>query len=287
MFYTASDSDPENRRPSPPLHSQRPSLIPPGWDPMAFFLHPRNMRFVTGESRRLVNYNAGAVVFIGGLFLLLGLSMWWSVQSNGDGMGDRGITTTAIVTDIFYGRRADNYTPNLRNNNPTGFDHFISFEFSSPRRPYLVTQEISPVTYDRLLDRKEVTIKYDRDNPENARLADDDADYDSVGGVLRCAVGISGLAAVAVIAGLMSMWRTIRLQRKAYLLKGTVVAINARRGRGSNLVVFLRYQVVSPTGEMLIRDGNATRNDLKHKELPPPGTPVYVAYVNDNLFRVL
>ena len=77
-----------------------------------------------------------------------------------------------------------------------------------------------------------------------------------------------------------------RLAREAYFLNGTLLACVARGGR-SSLEVEAQYEFVSPTGITLRGKERKERPDLSGKQLPAPGTPVYVLYFSDKEFYLL
>jgi len=195
-------------------------------------------------------------------------------------LAERGITTTATVTNVYY--------TTSTGKNGTTYTYYVTFQFlDSSERSTNHTQKVSKESYNRLRVGQKVAILYVRDNPTVAQLTgkdkDDTAFNSNVGGGLV----FGGIGAMMAIMGLVITTRTMRLQSKGQILKGTVLKADSSFSSKSGYSVIIKYQVISPTGKTLVRKGSATRNDLKGTPLPVKGTPVYVAYVNDSLFRML
>jgi len=249
-------------------------------DPTAFVLYKRNLPFIMGITHRLPGIGAGFLGIIGLVFIVPALCFLVPVLMDASALAQRGITTTATITDLHF-------TKSSGKNGPT-YTYYVTVQFlDSMERVQNHTQTISKISYDRLRSGQTVTLVYDRDNPNVAQLSGRDQDNPSVNIALIGGAIFGCIGSVIVFVSLMGMLETKRLQYKARLLKGAILSISGYRNSKGRYSISLQYQLVSPTGQTLVRRDTETRNDMTDQPLPPIGAPVYIAYVNDKLFRVL
>jgi len=292
MFKSYSDSTPPkpddastSQTVEPPLKPiapipPRPQPAAPAWDPNAFVLDMRNLRFVQGKARQVAGNGWGIAALFG--LVLIGLAVAAMIPSliKANALASRGTTTAATITNAFVTTTSGRYGPNYHYN--------VSFRFvDKAKRVFTVDQEVSNDTYNRLKAGQQVMVLYDVANPTVAQLSGKDRDDTTYNAdLLRfLLLGVPGGLIIAL--GLGMMFRTRIVQHKSRILKGTIIGASSHTHRRSGFVVSIRFQVVSPTGETLVRNASATRNDLRRKPLPRIGTPIYVAYVNDTMFRAL
>lgn len=292
MFKPYSDTDAVNSRKQPTSDAvegppSSPSPVDSAnaqaadlRDPTVFVLYKRNIPFIMGITHRLPGIGAGFLGIIGLVFIVPALCFLVPVLIDATALAQRGITTTATITDLHF-------TKSYGKNGPT-YTYYVTVQFfDSMERVQNHTQSISKISYDRLRSGQTIMIVYDRDNPTVAQLSGKDQDNSSMNTALMGGALFGCISSVIVFVSLMGVLETRRIQRRARVLKGAILSISGYRDSKGRYSITLQCQLISPTGQTLVRKDTETRNDMADQPLPPVGTPVYVAYVNDKLFRVL
>ena len=117
---------------------------------------------------------------------------------------------------------------------------------------------------------------------------------------ISAALTWSGVALIFLILTLLFylsafivMWKRSRLQRSGEVVWGSVVSASGNLSRWDNLRVTVIYRFKQPKRRFQLvrseyqRKVTRTRNDLKGKPLPHPGTPIAVFYHNKDNYEVL
>jgi len=290
MFKPYSDIDTADsqRQPTTEAVDGTPPIVAPNvaanalppWDPKAFILNSLNVPFITGKTRALPISGGGILIFLGVVFILPALFFAVPAFMNVLVFATRGTPTTAVITDM-------QPTENSGKSGTT-YTYYVTFQYRDAlERTFSHTQRLSGTVYYQLGIGQTAPIMYDRDNPSVAQLSGiyrDNTEYNSA-----ISDGVMFLVPAILVAslGLMITTRTLRLQRSGQILKGVVLKADSAWNSKTGNTVTIQYQVIAPTGKPLVRTGSTIRNDLKGKPLPVRGTPVYVVYVNDKLYRML
>lgn len=165
--------------------------------------------------------------------------------------------------------------------------YHVQFSYSANEASYVVQQDVSADTYNKLAQGTHVTIRYLPDDPAQARLWGANADESNTQFYFFVIVGICLAVLIFGYFLVEYVLRTRRLAADGQLIDGTIVGANLRRSK-SNYVLKLNYTFTSPTtGQPLTRSESSNRTDLKNSGTPSYGTPVKVLYLNDKTYRVL
>jgi hypothetical protein len=246
-----------------------PHFVQPAPSTDVFLLNPRNMAFVLGQTRRLASAGYGCVMLffipflvVGAFFLVYGVKSVYEWQQ----LTTEGVTTRAKFIDRSISTDSD------------GDDtYYVTFQFGLDNRTYGVEQSVDSSTYYGAETGVIVDIVYVPANPQLARIAGMEAGEEEIFLVVfsLCWNGIVLLIFLSVVAG----WRRVRrLSREGQIVRGELVSASGRRGNKGNYFVTVNYRFRTPGGEELSGKETATRNDLRGRELPAPGTPLSILY---------
>jgi hypothetical protein len=130
-------------------------------------------------------------------------------------------------------------------------------------------------------------------NPSTLRIKEFSAS--PLGEVVKylCVIVIS-LAAIPFMRRSASKHLKLYLQKRqkkllfkhGLLLEGEIVSIQGSR-QGSDFMVVVNYQFVSPTQNTVGGYASAHRRDLNSTNLPPIGTPIAILYMDDKTYMML
>jgi hypothetical protein len=99
-----------------------------------------------------------------------------------------------------------------------------------------------------------------------------------------------------LIAGIYALvWRSLkkrkekqeRLRSAGMILKAELIKAKEDASEDSRYNIRCEYRFTSPRGTVLTGNTSGLRRDIKKTDYPPPGTPMLVVYVDDELFEAL
>lgn len=107
-----------------------------------------------------------------------------------------------------------------------------------------------------------------------------------IAGIVSLLAGI-----VWAVLSLINAIKKTRIDKFGIILLGTADKIEGRLSRpgrysGPQFYVYINYSFIGPTGQLLKGLNSSIRKDLEGVELPPPGTPVVINYLNNKIFEM-
>jgi hypothetical protein len=244
-----------------------------------FFLEPEAKRFVRGETDRLP-INGCMLLFLipfvlsGLLILGLSVAQWVRISYFSS-------SKWAYMEGTYVGKDEI-----AESNGSTRYA--VSFRFVVDDRVYIVEESVPQGIHDRATEGAVLRVYYRLDDPNIASVSP----VSGRGGQpLGLACGT--LLWWALILGLAyyvlsPMRKRQRLAREGTLISGQIIHCSGRKDRDNDLRLKAGVRFRSPqTDQWIEKNYLRTRNDLKGKPLPQPGTPVHILYINDKTFEAV
>ncbi len=243
-----------------------------------FLLNPKNKTFVEGKTHRPVSPVSGftlVVLFafaVGGIAALVMVLREWVVVVQLSAYGE---STAGLVVDHRTESGEDSTT------------YYITFRYVIDDRLYIQEQAVGESAYDQFANSSRVVVRYFPADPNIARLTEPDTDT----------VGHNVLITLSIVVLNTFMWWKVRgtikknrryqqLGREGRMVTGEVLRSEGHKDE-DGYIVTMHYCFQSPSGRPLLGKVSRTRNDLKRKPLPEPGTPLVVLYLDDTSYELL
>lgn len=168
-------------------------------------------------------------------------------------------------------------------------EYHVSYRFSAPaaagQRQIDAESSVSKETYEGLKQGDEVTVHYDSTNPSFSTIsgATGPAPFVLIGfGTMLVVIGLIGVLVV-----LVARHQKLALAREGEMLEGHIVSCTSRKDSEDRLLVDVKYQFVSPSGQEITASATAARPDLSELTLPAAHTPVIVLYASDSNYQLM
>jgi hypothetical protein len=250
-----------------------------------FLLLPRNKNFSLGKVRYPAIKDRSAIFFIAlmQLFTLAfcGYSVYGAYVVNQ--IAQYGQITMGTVTSrsITRGKSTSYYLTYT----------YQAVPGTQAARSYQNKQSVSRGTYDRHPINSRVSVAYLPDDPATSRLGGPDREDGSTL-ILVPIMGLVVLIPTAFLAHLIKqVFQDREFAQKGHIIGGRLLDVQGVMTGGKNRYFRLdvEYAFLSPqSGREITKRQSTPRNDLKGKKnLPQPGEPVAVLYVDDKHFKML
>jgi hypothetical protein len=153
---------------------------------------------------------------------------------------------------------------------------------------YNGSDTVSWMTYKTARDEKRITVSYASDNPSNNR-ASENVNYPE-----NLLIGVVQSAALVLLSSwgtrklFSSRRRLAKFTRYGQHVNGQIVSASGEVDSEGDYMVRFRYSFVSPkSGRRITNETLRMRNDLRDGNVPPPGTPIAIWYLDDKTYEVL
>jgi hypothetical protein len=171
-------------------------------------------------------------------------------------------------------------------NGSTGY--YVTYRFVVDDQVYVVEESVEQGNHDHATEGAALRVYYRLDDPNTASTRP----VSGRGGQpLGLACGT--LLWWAVVLGLAyyvlsPVRKRQRLAQEGTLLSGEIIHCSGRKNSDNDFRLKAEVCFRSPqTGQWIHKNYLLTRNDLKGKPLPDPGTHVHILYINDKTFEAL
>jgi hypothetical protein len=166
--------------------------------------------------------------------------------------------------------------------------YYVTYRFVVDDRVYVVEESIEQGIHDRATEGAALPVYYRLDDPEIASMTPvSGRGGQPLGlacGALLWWAGVLGLGYYL----LSPVRKRQRLSQEGTLISGEIIRCSGRKNNDNDFRLKAEVRFRSPqTGQWVTKNYLLTRNDLKGKSLPQPGTPVHILYINDKMFETL
>ncbi len=258
-----------------------------------FLFNPENKRYrnyLDGLTPHPVFTSCGEICLEGGLTLfLIVLILFAAVVVRGTVVGwvnwfqllGAGVTTKGTVTNIYFANHIGAYG---------GFgEYMVEYSFTTQDGiTYSGSDVVSWGTYQTAKDKAHITVRYDFNNPSNNRALEN--------AVIPARL-IPG-AVVSPVLVLLCSWGARKLFsnrrqlakfiRDGQHVNGEIVSTSDGVDSDGDHYTMFRYSFVSPkSGRRITGETRQYYNDSKDGNVPPPGTPIAIWYLDDKTYAVL
>ena len=274
----------------PDLNQGTFSPIAPVTEAPAYFLQDTRMfAFADGSSREFPYRHRGGVItaaIFGCLTVAFIIFGWFGLISYIN-LQNTGTHTDAVIT----GHNISSY----HDKHGTHYTYSITYQYrvtdsTGQARDYYNSQAVTYDTYYHYDIGSEIGVIYDPVNPQTVIVPGDSARSSFL-----IALSVMGLIFLlitvpVVIHLIRATLYDNKLQRSATILTGSLLTIAGQwhSGKNAHYNIIARYEFTDPKTEQKRSQKTVfIRNDLHNRPLPPVGTPVAVAYLDENHYEML
>jgi len=241
-----------------------------------FLLDPDNEPFATGASRKLPASGQGCILLFLSIFVLAGLFIAADVI--------RRWVHVAILSTDYAETQGQVLGREIKDDDGATF--YVTYRFVADDQVHTIRENVEKAVYYSAEEGQELTVRYSPADPSIATMAPG-----RVGGLLA----ITGFCVlwdgtVFVISALVlrEVLERRKLARHGQRLVGEILRSSGHRDSDGDFMLSLGYGFRSPlTGTRMEGTNSQVRKDLEDGPLPPPGTPVHVLYLDDDVHMVL
>jgi hypothetical protein len=241
-----------------------------------FLIDPDNEQFAAGASHKPAACGQGYVLFFLGLFALGGLLVAGIVMHQWMHLiefSNNYVETQGQALDCAV--ESDASTP-----------YCVAYRFVVGDQAYTVEESVGKTTYHSIKEGQPLTVRHAKHDPSIATIEPGHP------GELLALTGFCLLwnGAVSRATWLLARQNLKRrkLTREGQQIVGQVARCSGLQNSDGDFVLKTKFGFRSPqTGVWIESKSLQVRQDLRDKLLPPPGTAVYVLYLDDETFLAL
>lgn len=240
-----------------------------------FLLNPKNASFVSRDTDRIGSSRTIALIVV--VALIVGIGMLASQITSY--VRDQDIAASGIRVN---GTVIDSRT----SGGGGGTVYYLTIRYPVDENPYSFEQQVSRDTFSDAPTGTAVLVGYRETDAQTAVLADqwrDDTRH--VNGLTSGAI-MAGIAVTITVALVRADLKNRRLSAHGHFLRAQLLEAKTYRNRGG-ITLEVRYSFVSPEGISRTQKARASRDDLRDKPLPAPGSSLLVLYVDERTFRLM
>lgn len=242
-----------------------------------FLIDPDNGQFAAGgASRKPAACGQSCGLFFLGLFALAGL-----------------LVTGIIVRQwAHFVEFSDNYVEtqgqalDCETESDASTPYCVAYRFVVGDQAYTVEESVGQTTYHAIKEGQPLTVRYAKHDPSLATIEP---------GRLSELLALTGFGLLWNGAVFRATWLLARqnlkrrkLTREGQHIVGQVTHCSGLQNSDGDLVLKTEFGFRSPqTGTWIEGQDLQVRQDLRDKLLPPPGTAVYVLYLDDETYLAL
>lgn len=244
-----------------------------------FVLHRGHTDFVFG-SRKSLNPSSflgvGCLTAFFSIFVIVGvvmLGMALSDTVNWFAINQSGVANTAQLTNrrISSSDDSDSY--------------YVSFRYNHDGKYYLREQRVTRDIYNSAEVGGNVQIVYAPSNPQAAKLS---GTNNAPTAMLLFSLVWNTIIVLIVYFVLRQYRRMKFLERHGHMIAGEILETTYSTDSDGDLSVKVEYTFRIPDSDKRLKKADrATRNDLKGKRPPAPGTPVVILYYDEGHYMLL
>ncbi len=241
-----------------------------------FLIDPGNEQFAAGASRKLAACGQGCTLFFLGMFALAGLLIagvvtrqWMHFVEFSANYAE----TQGQALDCAIESDAD--TP-----------YCVAYRFVVDDQVLMVEERVDKTTYHAIKEGQSLTVRHARHDPSIATI-EPGRPSELLALTGFCLLWNGLVLQAARLLARQNLERR-KLAREGQQVAGQVAHCSGIQNSDGDFVLKTEFGFRSPqTGAWVECQDLQVRQDLKDKLLPPPGTAVYVLYLNDETYLVL
>jgi hypothetical protein len=250
-----------------------------------FLVEPKHVGFLKGKPTQFIpshdrHQNHPGFRIVGSVVLILVLVIA-ALQILSSTFDDAAIRLFGVEAQATIVRKGMEDTTQPNDN-----QYFVFYEYDAAQQHFQREQHVSVSTFTRLKEGDQVAVKYLRNAPEAATLAEASLDPSHLFILIVCIIFV--IISIANLRfGLHLLGTERKFNEQGSVLYGSIIDTGGAKNGNHWHKAEIRYQFVSPRGRSITGSAYKTSVPLKKEEIPPVGTRIAVLYVNDQLFHIL